>query len=95
MTGYVERAGVRMPISRITAAAMADMGYDVDMTAADPFVAPTAVAESEPVSPSFMPGWWPWSTSPTSSVDQLFAEVESHSQLSRRDFLARPDDWFA
>jgi hypothetical protein len=35
-----------MPLSRITIGAMGDIGYSVDLNAADPFVAPTAAASS-------------------------------------------------
>lgn len=42
MTGYVEGAGVTMPLSRVTVAALADMGYQVNMNAADPLRAVTS-----------------------------------------------------
>jgi hypothetical protein len=38
MTGWIEGGGVANPLSEITIASMADMGYLVDMTAADPYV---------------------------------------------------------
>lgn len=37
MTGFSERVGVQQPLSRVTVAAMADLGYAVDLSAADPF----------------------------------------------------------
>lgn len=39
MTGFVEPAGVAMPISILTVSALADFGYTVDFSKADPFVA--------------------------------------------------------
>lgn len=39
MTGFVEPAGVSMPISVVTVAALRDFGYTVDITKADPFTA--------------------------------------------------------
>jgi hypothetical protein len=53
MTGYAERPGVKMPISRITVGALEDLGYTVSYGAADsytkpapgaPVAAPTVVA---------------------------------------------------
>jgi hypothetical protein len=41
MTGFVERAGVAMPISRVTVGSLADLGYTVNYAAADPFALPT------------------------------------------------------
>jgi len=46
MTGYVEAAGVAMPLSTITVAAMQDMGYEVNYQAADPFVPAVRSASS-------------------------------------------------
>jgi len=40
MTGFVEAAGVTMAISRITVGSLADLGYVVNMAAADPFSLP-------------------------------------------------------
>lgn len=37
MTGFIEQTGTFMPLSRITIASMADLGYTVDLTAADSF----------------------------------------------------------
>jgi hypothetical protein len=44
MTGFVERAGVTMPLSAITVGAMQDMGYTVNYAAADPYTKPAVVA---------------------------------------------------
>jgi len=38
MTGWIEGGGVLNPLSEITIASLADMGYIVDMSAADPYV---------------------------------------------------------
>jgi hypothetical protein len=38
MTGYVEGAGVPMPLSRLTIATLQDLGYEVNYAAADPFL---------------------------------------------------------
>jgi hypothetical protein len=40
MTGYIESAGTKMPISRMTIGALQDMGYSVDYSAADPYTLP-------------------------------------------------------
>ena len=40
MTGFVEQPGLDQPLSRVSLAAMADLGYAVDLDAADPFVLP-------------------------------------------------------
>ena len=37
MTGFIEAAGVPMPLSKLTIATFKDMGYEVDYGAADPF----------------------------------------------------------
>ncbi len=39
MTPFVEASGVFMPLSRLTIASLADLGYVVDMNKADPFLA--------------------------------------------------------
>lgn len=41
MTGYVEQAGVAMPISRITVGQFQDLGYQVNYTRADAYARPT------------------------------------------------------
>jgi hypothetical protein len=40
MTGYIESQGVTMPMSRLTVASLLDLGYQVNLDAADLFVAP-------------------------------------------------------
>jgi hypothetical protein len=40
MTGFVEAAGVPMPISRMTVGSLQDMGYTVNYAAADPYSLP-------------------------------------------------------
>jgi len=37
MTGYAERPGVAMPLSRLTVRALRDLGYFTDPSQADPF----------------------------------------------------------
>lgn len=37
MTGFSEGVGVSQPMSRVSVASMADLGYEVDLTVADPF----------------------------------------------------------
>ncbi len=46
MTGYIEAPGVPMPLSKLTIATMADMGYQVDYTRADPFAGDLLAAGS-------------------------------------------------
>ena len=43
MTGYVEPAGVAMPLSKVTVGAFADLGYTVNYAAADAFVLTAAI----------------------------------------------------
>jgi hypothetical protein len=38
MTGIIEQPGVPMPLSKVTIASMADLGYQVDYSKADIFV---------------------------------------------------------
>jgi Ca2+-binding RTX toxin-like protein len=40
MTGYIESAGTSMPISRMTIASLADLGYSVNLSVADPYSMP-------------------------------------------------------
>jgi subtilisin family serine protease len=42
MTGYAERPGVAMPISRITVGSLQDLGYTVNYSAADAFAKPAS-----------------------------------------------------
>lgn len=53
MTGYAERAGVPMPISRVTVGALEDLGYTVAYASADPYTLPAgnANAQSNAISP--------------------------------------------
>ena len=41
MTGFSERIGTAMPLSRVSIASMADLGYVVDVSRADPFTLPS------------------------------------------------------
>jgi hypothetical protein len=47
MTGYVESSG-SMPLSTITVGALADLGYQVNMNAADAFTRPATAAPAAP-----------------------------------------------
>ncbi|WP_067650070.1 leishmanolysin-related zinc metalloendopeptidase [Nocardia harenae] len=47
MTGFISAAGIANPISRITVGSLADMGYLVDVAAADPFTLPDLLAVRE------------------------------------------------
>jgi len=44
MTGFVEAAGIPMPLSLITAASLEDYGYSVNYLAADPYAVPSLSA---------------------------------------------------
>ena len=44
LTGFAERVGVAMPLSRMSIASMADLGYVVSYVAADAFALPSALA---------------------------------------------------
>jgi hypothetical protein len=46
MTGFVESAGVAMPLSRMTVGSLQDMGYSVNYAAADPFSAPFVITRT-------------------------------------------------
>jgi hypothetical protein len=48
MTGFSERIGVAMPMSVISIAAMADLGYTVNFAEADPYALPSLAAAPEP-----------------------------------------------
>ena len=37
MTGFTEAVGIDQPLSRVSIAAMADLGYEVDLAAADSY----------------------------------------------------------
>jgi hypothetical protein len=50
MTGFIEAAGVSMPLSLITVQSLADIGYLVDPSKADPYTA--ALREAMPQGPS-------------------------------------------
>ncbi len=52
MTGWIEGGGASNPLSAITIASLADMGYTVDMSAADPYVLPNPLATA----PRELPG---------------------------------------
>jgi hypothetical protein len=55
MTGFSEQVGVAQPLSRVTIAAMQDIGYTVDLSAADPYTLPTPrVVRGAPAPPL---GW--------------------------------------
>ena len=43
MTGFLN-GGVANPLSRMTIASLKDLGYDVDLTKADPYVIPTSTS---------------------------------------------------
>jgi hypothetical protein len=44
MTGFSERLGVAMPLSRVSIASMADLGYTVSFAEANPYSLPSALA---------------------------------------------------
>ena len=68
MTGFLNQQGDTLPISRITAGSMADLGYEVDLLAADPFSLSLDVVESSGTVVST--GWFL-----TLSEQPLFAEL--------------------
>ena len=41
LTGYIESAGIPMPISLFTVRSLQDLGYEVDTSQADPFPPPS------------------------------------------------------
>jgi hypothetical protein len=49
MTGFSERVGTVMPLSRVSISSFADLGYTVDLAAADAFTLPAAGAAQAPV----------------------------------------------
>lgn len=59
MTGYVSRPGMPNPLSRLTIASLADLGYVVDFGAAEAFALPTmlesAVMEAPVLKPHCLP----------------------------------------
>jgi hypothetical protein len=85
MTGYVESAGVAMPISRITAASLADIGYQVNMNAADPYSRPSGISTAMLTSSSESTS----SNQVRSSVDALFAQWGDLANSSRTESRSR------
>jgi glycine/D-amino acid oxidase-like deaminating enzyme len=71
MTGWVGPSAT-MPISRITVGSLADIGYTVNMAAADTFTPPSSVSLLSPVAASTT------STSPARSRDHVHSE---HDQM--------------
>ncbi|MSR37135.1 MAG: hypothetical protein EXR95_10940 [Gemmatimonadetes bacterium] len=51
MTGYVEPVGTTQQVSRMTIASMADLGFKVDMSKADPYTPPAAIPSLRGPSP--------------------------------------------
>ncbi len=49
MTGFIEGAGIFMPLSVLTAASLIDLGYVVNLNASDPFFAGLLRADGTPV----------------------------------------------
>ena len=85
MTGFAESTP-DMPLSRLTLAALADFGYEVNENAADPFSA---------VAPRVAPGWLPRPADATTRWEEVFTpayEVTSVGvvQPIRPGPLARP-----
>jgi hypothetical protein len=83
MTGYASPAGVGMPLSRITVASLADLGYQVDMTAADSYQRPASVSS---MSLSSTGGS---STASLRNLDAIFAALDdawqpNHAQDTQR-----------
>lgn len=68
MTGFLNQQGDMLPISRITVGSMADVGYEVDLLAADPFLLSEDLIESTGTAMSA--GWFM-----TLSEQPLFAEL--------------------
>ncbi|MGH7581826.1 MAG: leishmanolysin-related zinc metalloendopeptidase [Gemmatimonadales bacterium] len=63
MTGYIEPPGVFMPLSRVTLAAIADLGYSVNLDAADPFAenllaAPNMTRQPTPINEQLLSARW-------------------------------------
>lgn len=55
MTGFVSRPGMPNPLSRLTIASLADLGYAVDLAAAEPFVLPTSMEAAVMEPPTLKP----------------------------------------
>jgi hypothetical protein len=49
MTGIIEAPGIAMPLSVLTAASLIDLGYVVDLSAAEPFAPPGLRADGTPM----------------------------------------------
>ncbi len=61
MTGIIENTGTKMPLSRVTIASMADLGFTVDYSKADPYQLPAQPASLQATSPWTIGGdyWLP------------------------------------
>jgi len=82
MTGYAERPGVPMPISRITVGALEDLGYTVNYGAADPYTKPAAPAQ---------PVTAPIAAAPAVAIAGLSAAtaLEGNSGLTTHDVIVK------
>ena len=54
MTGYAEDGGTPMPLSRLTIAALEDLGYQVDYNQADPYTLPTTTTTTATANGSYL-----------------------------------------
>ncbi|HZN36510.1 MAG TPA: hypothetical protein VFB80_21925, partial [Pirellulaceae bacterium] len=81
MTGWIG-PGTSLPISRITVASLADLGYSVNIAAADPFAPPGSVSSSF-ASTTGTSGGTAGVLSPeeiSSAVDQALAAINTFRQ---------------
>jgi hypothetical protein len=68
MTGFSEPLGIALPLSRVTLGSLLDLGYGVDLSAADPYQLEGSVAaaptQTPPRAPTDVPSIGPWRVLP-------------------------------
>lgn len=85
MTGWAERAGVAMPLSRITVGALEDLGYTVNYAAADSYTKPAAVAPAV-----FAVQAWMDASKPTDSKVTAISRSVAFALASQSAALPQP-----
>ena len=93
MTGYAERRGVAMPISRMTVGALEDLGYSVNYAAADPYTIPAGLrARPTAVAAGTTPArMWAMMSMPPAGFFASFvaSDIEPEGQPAKQRAFAR------
>jgi VCBS repeat protein/leishmanolysin len=84
MTGFIEASGVSMPLSRLTIASLWDLGYTVNLGAADPYTLPNGPPPPPPPPPP------PETAGDTSTLSRAYLGSSIIANLE----AAGDHDWF-